>query len=293
MKLRRCKFIIVAVIVVVVVGLLASWMVGGALVAPSKRKAGKLPQAIVAETIKFHSESGAEIVGWFVPVENSNAPVVILMHGVRGCRGDMLGRARWLHKLGYATLMFDFQAHGESSGTNITFGYLESRDAQAAVKFVRGRCPNSKIAALGVSMGGAACLLADPPLQVDAMVLESVYPNIVQATEDRIVMRLGSIGKILTPLLTSQLTLRLGISAEQLRPIDGAAKIKVPKFFLAGTKDQQTTIEEAKSLFAAAAEPKQFWAVEGAGHVNLNAFDRSEYEQRVLSFLKQTLSSEK
>jgi hypothetical protein len=30
-------------------------------------------------------------------------------------------------------LLFDFQAHGESIGCHITFGYLEGRDAAAAV----------------------------------------------------------------------------------------------------------------------------------------------------------------
>ncbi|MDB6056716.1 MAG: alpha/beta hydrolase, partial [Verrucomicrobiales bacterium] len=83
--------------------------------------------------------------------------------------------------------------------------------------------------------------------------------------------------------------LRLGISSDQLRPIDGATKVTVPKFFIAGTEDQQTTFAEAKALFAAAAEPKQFWSVEGAGHVNLHRYAKVEYENRVLQFLRQNL----
>jgi hypothetical protein len=33
-----------------------------------------------------------------------------------------------------------------------------------------------------------------------------------------------------------------------------------------GTRDDRTTIVEAKAMFDRAAEPKQFWAVDGAGH---------------------------
>jgi fermentation-respiration switch protein FrsA (DUF1100 family) len=291
MMLIRKKLVVIGLLTVLVAGLAASWLAGGFLCAPSKRKSDPVTPDLKAETVRIHSSSGSELAGWFIPALTSNSPVIVLMHGVRGCGGDMLERARLFHENGYATLLFDFQAHGDSPGKQITFGYLESRDAQAAVGFVRARQPNSKIGALGVSMGGAAALLADPPLKVDAMVLESVYPDIVQATEDRIVMRLGPIGKIFTPLLTCQLRLRLGISTDQLRPIDGAPKIKVPKFFIAGTVDLQTTLPEARALFDAAAEPKQFWAVEGAGHVNLRAYAKQEYEQRVLAFFAKTLGN--
>lgn len=292
MRWPKKKRIALVVLAMFVVGLGISWVVGGLLCAPSKRKAGALPPAVQAESVTIDSSSGSRLAGWFIPVADSNAPVVILMHGVRGCRGDMLERARLLAKAGYATLLFDFQAHGQSSGKQITFGYLESRDAQAAVQFVRTRQPKSKIGLIGVSMGGAAALLSEPPLQVDAMVLESVYPDIVRATEDRIVMRLGAIGKIFTPLLTTQLRLRLGIGVEQLRPIDGAPKVTAPKFFLAGTDDLQTTLSEAKELFKAAAEPKEFWAVEGAGHVNLHSYVKKEYEKRVLDFLARNLRTD-
>ncbi len=289
MKLTRRKVVVLALVAVFLVGLVVTWGVGGFLTAPSRRRSGPLPADLKGEIVKIRSGSGSELVGWFLPVSDSNAPTIILMHGVRGCREDMLGRARFLQDKGYATLLFDFQAHGESAGEHITFGYLESKDAQAAVDFIRRNKPETKIGLIGVSMGGAAALLADPPLNVDAMVLESVYPSIVQATEDRIVMRLGSVGKIFTPLLTTQLKLRLGISVDQLRPIDGAARVRAPKFFIAGTADHQTTLAEAKALFAAAAEPKQFWAVEGAGHVNLHAYAKGEYERRVLEFFAQTL----
>lgn len=58
-------------------------------------------------------------------------------------------------------LLFDFQAHGESPGDHITFGFLESRDARAALDFVHRELPGQLVAALGISLGGAAAVLAD------------------------------------------------------------------------------------------------------------------------------------
>ena len=68
------------------------------------------------------------------------------------------------------------------------------------------------------------------------------------------------------------------------------ATIGTPVFILSGTVDRHTSIEEARSLFEAAAAPKDFWAVEGAAHVNLYRFAKGEYERRVSSFLERYMT---
>jgi uncharacterized protein len=95
------------------------------------------------------------------------------MHSVHANRLALTTRAQFLSRAGYSILLFDFQGHGESTGTGITFGFLESRDATAAVNFVRERFPGEKIGVIGMSLGAASALLADPPLAVNALVLES------------------------------------------------------------------------------------------------------------------------
>jgi fermentation-respiration switch protein FrsA (DUF1100 family) len=82
----------------------------------------------------------------------------------------------------------------------------------------------------------------------------------------------------------------LGIAINELRPIERVSKISAPKLFVAGTKDRHTTISEAKNLFQTASDPKEFWAVEGAGHVNLHTFTKEEYEKRILEFLRKNLN---
>ena len=99
----------------------------------------------------------------------------------------------------------------------------------------------------------------------------------------------GWLGKVATPLLICQLKPRLGISQDDLSPIAHAKTVSVPKFFIAGTTDRDTTIDEAKAMFAAAAAPKQSWWVEGAAHVDMCRFAGSEYQKRVLAFLAKNL----
>ena len=142
----------------------------------------------------------------------------------------------------------------------------------------------SRIGVIGVSMGGAATLLATPPLDVDAMVLEMVYPTINEAVSNRLRMRFGSWAGMLAPILTWQLKPRLGISADALKPLDKVDDIRVPKLFIVGAEDQHTTLGESKTIFAAAAEPKELWIVAGAHHTDLHAEGKAEYELRVLGF---------
>jgi fermentation-respiration switch protein FrsA (DUF1100 family) len=288
--LMRRKLIIIGVSGVLLIFLLTIWLAGSFLTAPANQTIGDLPSDITGSSVQFPSESGSTIHGWFIPGKKGMGAIV-LMHGVRANRLSMLDRARFLSRAGYAVLLFDFQAHGESEGRHITFGYLESKDAQAAIHFLRSNAPDEKIGLIGVSMGGASALLASPPLDVNAMVLEMVYPTIKEAISNRLTMRLGGWASVLTPLLSWQLKPRLGIDADALRPIDKVGSIRAPKLFIVGAEDQHTTIEESQQMFNAASEPKELWVISGAKHVDLYSVSKNEYEQRVLEFFGKHLPS--
>ena len=181
--------------------------------------------------------------------------------------------------------MIDLQGHGESSGEAITIGYLEKHDIRAAVAFARNEHPGEPVAVIGVSLGGAAAVLGSP-LDIDALVIESVYPNVSDAIGNRVSAILGPFAAIPTALLTVQLKPRLGISPSQLRPIDFMSKLECPVFVLSGTQDVHTTEQETLAMFDTAVEPKELWLVDGAAHVDLQQHVPEEYRKRVLSFLE-------
>jgi len=268
--------------------LIAVVIAGSFLTAPAPQSIGELPHDLSGRSIQFSSGSGATIHGWFIPGKQGGGAVV-LMHGVRSNRLSMIDRARFLSRAGYSVLLFDFQAHGESSGKQITFGALESKDAQAALEFLRQIAPGERIGVIGVSMGGAAAILVSPPLQPDAFVLEMVYPTIDDAVTNRLTMRLGSWARVLTPLFVLQLKPRLGIDKTELRPIDHVRQLNSPKLFIAGSDDLHTTIEESERLYETASEPKEFWVIQGAKHVDLHNAAPTEYESRVLEFFQKNL----
>jgi len=57
----------------------------------------------------------------------------------------------------------------------------------------------------------------------------------------------------------------------------------------AGSADPYTPMDESKALFERLAQPKEFWAVDGATHEDLYDFAPAEYQRRVGAFLERTL----
>ncbi len=129
------------------------------------------------------------------------------------------------------------------------------------------------------------------PLDVEAVVLESVYPTISEAVHDRIAMRLGPLSYVLSPVLLGGLRLQCGISPSDLCPIDHIAEIGCPVLVAAGDADQHTTLAETQGLFDAAKEPKKLVVFPGAAHVDLLAHDRKLYESEVMPFFATYLAA--
>ena len=286
---KLLRFALGGLLLVVAGGLVASWFVAGALVAACPRRIGSPPRDLNAAAFAIPSDSGAMIAGWHTQPEQCMG-VVVLLHGIHETRISMLERARLLHGEGFATVMIDLQAHGESPGDAITVGHLEKHDVRAAVAFARRQHPELPVGVIGVSLGGAAAVLASP-LDIDAIVIESMYPDIEAAIRNRVAARLGPLSRLPSELLLMQLQPRLGVSRSELRPIDRVPNLGCPVLVASGMADRHTTVSETKAIFHAARHPKQLWLVDGAAHEDLLRSAPTVYQRRVVGFLKRHLNS--
>jgi uncharacterized protein len=293
MSIRRLYMGVAALaVVLLVVALATSYMVGTVASAPAPAVIGPAPSDLPIESVTIESPSGSALSGWYIPGE-AGGGAVMLLHGVRSNRLQMLPRARLLHRWGFSVLLFDFQAEGESPGKNITFGWLESKDARAAHQWLKTKAPGERTGVIGLSLGGASALLSEPAIDADAMVLEAVYGDFNRAIRNRLAIKLGTVGEyfapVLSPMLSWQVRPRLGFDPAALSPAERVAGVRAPMLFVAGDRDEHATIAEMREIFTNANEPKELWIIPGAIHQDFLLAAPVDYERRVVGFLVERL----
>ena len=243
------------------------------------------------QRVTFPSREGTQRVGWFVP--GSNGATVVLLHGYRCDKREMLPHASFLHDAGYSVLLFDFRNRGESAGDAVTLGYYERQDALGAVDYLktRGDVDAKRIGVLGVSMGGATAVLAaavGPDLR--AVVTESAFRTADSSIEEAFTHFIHLPRFPYAPITTQIIQWRLGVKTSAVSPQRDIARISPrPVFIIHGLADETISPDNARDLYAAAGQPKELWLVPGSGHAHAVDVAHDEYVRRVTRFFDNNL----
>ena len=271
---------------IVLVGLAAGacvvyWHIGTMLIAREPRQALAMPGDLPVERVVLNQAGAPELVGW-VADRKGSCGAIVLLHGRGANRLALVQRAKLLFNAGYSVVLFDLSGHGESGGSVQGFGYSESQDAVRIMAFARQRFPGERLGAVGSSLGAAAFVFAAQQAHADAYVLEQLYASLRETTAWRMPFHVWR--GFQADVLLAQMPLRLGVSADDVRPVDHLGKIGKPLMLLAGSIDPFIDRGQVLALQNAAAGSQLVW-FEGAGHVDLLRYDQPRYRDAVLPFL--------
>jgi pimeloyl-ACP methyl ester carboxylesterase len=238
--------------------------------------------------VAFRDSAGIELRGWWIP--GRARATVVMVHGWTSSRQETLSKSGYLHAAGYNILVFDLRGHGTSGGSYTTLGYLEPADVHAAVSQALALAPGEPVALIGYSMGASTAVeeaASDP--RVAAVVEDSGFAYLSDAVSAYISQRIGLPAWPLdaATLLIGQLDLHFNIS--KVRPIDAAARLRVPLLAIVGTGDRTVPPVDGFELYRAVRSAKQLLVIPGAGHVDGYWADRTLYTATVLRFLSQSL----
>jgi uncharacterized protein len=249
------------------------------------------PLATNEQEISLKASDNVRIAASYFPTATPDAPTILLLHGNGASRAQFREQVTWLNGAGFAAMTLDFRGHGESQATQKSFGLFESRDAEAAMAWLKARNAKMKVGVIGISLGGAAALLPDKgPLNADAMILQAVYPDINRAIGNRINAHAGRlIGFFLSPMLTYQSYFRYKVSPSRISPIQAAKNFKGPALIIGGEQDIYTPPAESKMLSEQFSGSHQLWIIRGLSHDQISSLNDDFYRQRVRSFFNQNL----
>lgn len=296
MTLNLTWIIFSAAAVAVMLIFTACWK-SNSILSPAKRRTPlavwpdqfKLP----FETVEFTTSDGLILKGWFIPSVRDTPKTIIMCHGWGGNRGDLLQTTNFLHDAGFNLFYFDFRASGESQGAVSSVGYLEAKDFEAALEFLRQRKPETEghIGAYGTSMGGSVAIYsASRHPELRCVLVEDAF-----CSYNQVVGRWGWIKMSLPyypliPMILFFVRLRLGIDPETFSPIYKVDKISPrPVMFIHGDLDALVPVKEIKRLFHKAGNPKDLFIVPGAAHGKCSDTGGEEYRKRVSRFFNENL----
>lgn len=285
----RRRFWTAAAALAIVGGLGISWVLGSLMVRPSP---SPVPAASPpARDLAIRTADAMTLAATYRPGRRPDSPGVLMLHGNGASRAATADNAAWLAGRGYAVLAIDFRGHGQSAAAAHSFGLFESRDAAAGLAWLKREQRGAPVAALGISLGGAAVLLGERgPLPADAMILQAVYPDIRHAIRNRIAaVTIRPLGIVLEPLLSFQSRPRFGAWPARLSPLAALRAYHGPVLVIGGSGDLYTPPSETKTMLDAAPGRKSLWLAPDADHRQTSDIATQAYREHILAFLRREI----
>jgi fermentation-respiration switch protein FrsA (DUF1100 family) len=301
------KWLKVALIVVAVVLVVA---VGGVFIMMRPQGIGLVRHPIeerepLEETLDEHgvsyeevavtTEDGLNLVGWYIPSQNGAA--VIVQHGYKGDRGDLVVTAVLLQRHGYGVLLSTLRAHDQSEGDLITFGKEEMKDFEAWYQYLltRDDVEPDRIGILGESMGGALSIqYAAQNENIKAVVAHSAFAKFADTVDKGVALKTGLPAFPFAPMILFWAEREAGVDTSKIDTTQWIKQISPrPVFILQGGADDHISVDSGQKLYDAAGEPKELWFEPEAAHHGLEEEPfEAEFERRVVGFFAQYLLGE-
>ncbi len=229
---------------------------------------GPSSSLVSKEDVRFIAGDGVGLHGWYFSSKGSNA-TLLWFHGNAGNITHRLDNIEMLKPLNLDVFIFDYRGYGKSEGEPNEEGiYLDSQAAYDWLVKVKKIMPE-KIILFGRSLGGICAIEVASKNPAAGIILESVFPSA------------GKMARKMFPVLPLSWAIKSRFDA-----IGKVPNLKLPKLFLHGTQDEIVPYKLGRELFSAAAEPKIFYDIEGAGHNDTFLVGGTDYFNAIAQFIE-------
>ena len=213
---------------------------------------GALAQLGVRE-VAMSTADGLSLLSWYLPARGER-PVILYFHGNGGHIGYRAGRIERFAREGYGVLMLEYRGYGGNPGVPSEAGlYL---DAEAALEFLETEgVTGDRLVLYGESLGSGVAVQAAIGRTRGALVLEAPFTSI------------AAVAQYHFPFVPAAV-----LASDRFDSLSRIGQVTAPILMLHGARDGVVPASFGEALFAAAPEPKEWWAAPEAGHEELAAF---------------------
>ncbi len=219
--------------------------------------------------IWFQAEDGVRLHGWMVPAPE---PVGLLLfcHGNAGNISHRLDNVFRLHQAGISVFIFDYRAYGRSEGRITEKGLYLDSEAAYGIARDEAEAQHAKLVVFGRSLGGIAATHIASVNPCNGVILESTFTH------------LGALAGEHFPL-----PMMNGLLRNRFNSVAKMEKVKAPKLFFHGDRDEIVPFRYGRELYESAPEPKEFVTLNGAGHNDTYIVGGNEYFEKLRNFIAQ------
>lgn len=214
----------------------------------------------------FETSDGLKLHAWWAS-PRGDMPTLLWFHGNAGNISHRIDLLALLASKGLGVFAMDYRGYGKSQGDPSEPGLC--RDAEAAHKHVVDRLgvPPDKLFLFGQSLGGAVAIDLAVRQPCRGLIVESTFTSI----------------RDMARLLFGPIPVHW-FAASRYDSMSKIRSLKARLLVIHGEQDELIPLEQGRRLFDAAAEPKFFYPVPGAGHNDCYQVKQEEYLNQIVTF---------
>ena len=250
-----------------------------------------------SEKLTLETQDGIHIAAHEVFCPNPKA-VIIFISGIHNPSVTaFFGHSKLLHERGYATILMEMRAHGESGGDTICLGYKEIQDTQAVVDYINDQSKylGVPVVVWGLSMGGAVAINSTGEIrEIYGLISMSAFSSPEDVFCDTMA-RLGApefLAAAEKPFVKIYTSLKYGIGRSHIVPKKEIKKLgNRPALIIHSREDSQVPFKSFERIMKNAPSHVETWIRDGDAHFIvengdlLNPQADEAYTGRVLEFL--------
>jgi len=235
------------------------------------------------EDVAIKTQDDVELHAWLLPAAGPECGTILFLHGNAENISTHIASVHWLPARGFNVLLLDYRGYGSSDGMPSLAGFQTDIDAAVRYLLSRAVAADSGLVLFGQSLGAAAGIYyaAHGPHRshLRALVADSSFSSYRGIAREKMASFWLTWSFQWIPLLT------VPTAYDPIAAVSGVSP--VPLLLVHGGDDRIIPAAHSERLFAAAHEPKQFWKVEGVGHIE--AFRSQEMRDRLVNYLRTNL----